>query len=188
MRVIAKLHKGELSFYEVTRRGNLEIPVTHDISAGYDQLVFWRNGRCYRRLCHRVVAKQFVPNPLPRLFKIVDHIDRNPLNNHPSNLRWCNSRLNSINNSCLNVRFMKRKKRWESFLTNSASTRVEKTLHTTFNEALLASRAKKAAKYSRVEAELIAQNKDKWKRSKLTRKSAQSSRTSSSRRSYFLPT
>ena len=188
MRVIAKLHKGELSFYEVTRRGELEIPVTHDISAGYDQLVFWRNGRCYRYLCHRVVAKQFVPNPLPRIFKIVDHIDRNPLNNHPSNLRWCNARLNAINNSCLNVRFLKRKKRWESFLTNSASTRVEKTLHTTFNEALLASRAKKAAKYSRVEADLIAQNKDKWKRSKLTRKSAQSSRTSSSRRSYFLPT
>ena len=188
MRVIAKLHKGELSFYEVTRRGELEINVTHDILAGYDQLVFWRNGRCHRYLCHRVVAKQFVPNPLPRIFKIVDHIDRNPLNNSPSNLRWCNSRLNAINNSCLNVRFLKRKKRWESFLTNSSSTRVEKTLHTTFQEALLASRAKKVAKYSRVETDLIAHNKDKWKRSKSTTKSAPSSRTSSSHRSYFLQT
>ena len=158
MRVIAKLHKGELSFYEVTRRGELSIPVTHDIVAGYDQLVFWRNGRCHRYLCHRVVAKQFVPNPLPRIFKIVDHIDRNPLNNHPSNRRWCNSRLNAINNSCLNVRFLKRKKRWESFLTDSSSTRVEKTLHTTFQDALLASRAKKVAKYSRVETDTTRTN------------------------------
>ncbi len=188
MRVIAKLHKGELSFYEVTRRGELEINVTHDILAGYDQLVFWRNGRCYRYLCHRVVAKQFVPNPLPRFFKIVDHIDRNPLNNSPSNLRWCNPRLNAINNSCLNTRFLRRKKRWESFLTNSASSRVEKTLHTTFQEALLASRAKKVAKYSRVEAELLAQNKDKWKRSKSTTTRGRPSRTSSSQQSYFLPT
>lgn len=45
---------------------------------------------------HRLVAECFIPNPdnLPQ----VDHIDKNPLNNHASNLRWI-SGLDNIRHS-----------------------------------------------------------------------------------------
>ena len=169
MRVIAKLHNGEQPV--------LSIHVTHDIVAGYDQLVFWRNGRCYRYLCHRLL----------RIFKLVDHIDRNQLNNSPTNLRWSNPRLNAINNSCYNVRYLKRKRKWESFLTERKGIRVERTLHNTFREALLSSRRKKVDKYNRVEAQLIAEyNRKEWKPSKSTKTNGRRSRTCSSQRNYFL--
>jgi len=186
MHVSAELNDNKLEFFEITRRGNIPIPVTHDICSGYNQLVFWRKGRCFKFFVHRVVAQSLVFNPLPRLFKIVDHIDRNPLNNHPSNLRWSNPRLNAINNSCYNVRYLKRKHMWESFITERKGIRVERTLHPTFLQALLSSRKKKAAKYIRVESELIAHSKTKWRRSRLTKKNAKRSPTCSSRRNYFL--
>lgn len=44
---------------------------------------------------HRVVADATCYNPRPDIFDTVDHIDGNPKNNHPSNLRWVNQHLNS---------------------------------------------------------------------------------------------
>ena len=39
---------------------------------------------------HRLVALAFVENPNPGEFNVVNHIDGNKLNNHPSNLEWTN--------------------------------------------------------------------------------------------------
>lgn len=50
---------------------------------GYETVTL---GRKNRRLVHRLVATEFIPNPddLP----LVRHIDDNPRNNNVSNLRW----------------------------------------------------------------------------------------------------
>lgn len=44
---------------------------------------------------HRLVAEAFIPNPYNK--PTVDHIDRNPLNNHVENLRWATYREQSKN-------------------------------------------------------------------------------------------
>ena len=46
------------------------------------------------RLVHRLVADAFVPNP--NKFEMVDHIDSNRQNNHPSNLRWIKNNAENI--------------------------------------------------------------------------------------------
>ena len=63
---------------------------------------------------HRVVAHVHVHNPRPDIFHCVDHIDRNPANNHASNLRWVNRILNGLNNDTKGCSYHKIWKKWQS--------------------------------------------------------------------------
>ena len=45
---------------------------------------------------HIVIAEAFVPNP--NRHGQIDHIDTNPLNNHPGNLRWVLNHKENMNN------------------------------------------------------------------------------------------
>ena len=45
---------------------------------------------------HRIVGNLFLPQPTCSETEI-DHIDRNPTNNHASNLRWVSKKVNSSN-------------------------------------------------------------------------------------------
>ena len=66
-----------------------------DNSGGYNIIVINKQ----RILRHRLLASHFVNNPKPDIYKEVDHIDRNPLNNDVSNLRWADDIIQS-NNRC----------------------------------------------------------------------------------------
>ena len=71
---------------------------------------------------HSLVARYFVPNPF-RLI-VVDHIDRNRLNNLYSNLRFCTQQQNARNissrvggTSCYKgVSFIKQTQKWRAAL------------------------------------------------------------------------
>jgi hypothetical protein len=62
---------------------------------GYYKYVLCNENGKKTVLAHRVVAKQFIPNPnnLP----LIDHIDRDRLNNNIDNLRWVSLRQNQLN-------------------------------------------------------------------------------------------
>ena len=55
-----------------------------------------RMGKGKKHYIHRLVAKAFFPAPTSDNC-VVDHIDRNKLNNHASNLRWVSHSENSQN-------------------------------------------------------------------------------------------
>jgi hypothetical protein len=53
------------------------------------------DGKKLTRKLHRLLAEAFIPNP--NNYKEIDHINRNPLDNDLSNLRWC-SHMQNCNN------------------------------------------------------------------------------------------
>ena len=61
--------------------------------AGYRN--FTSEGRAYNH--HRVLATLFVVNPRPDIFDEVDHIDGDPSEDHWTNIRWVNAKLNALN-------------------------------------------------------------------------------------------
>ena len=62
---------------------------------GYLKVHLYKIGKMYQQYVHKLVALCFVENP--NNYKYVDHIDRDKINNHASNLRWCSASENSSN-------------------------------------------------------------------------------------------
>ena len=58
------------------------------------------NAKTY--LKHRLICLQFLPNPDPINFNVIDHVNRDRTDNRLQNLRWCSSLENNINKSSCN--------------------------------------------------------------------------------------
>lgn len=74
--------------------------------AGYEIVQFKKAGKVYSRKVHRLVAIAFLPPPSDELIQacstrrdgqvvLVNHKDGNKLNNHVSNLEWCDDAYNA---------------------------------------------------------------------------------------------
>jgi hypothetical protein len=60
------------------------------------------NGENSRRVCiHKLVAEHYIHNDNPEIYIEIDHIDRNTLNNHYTNLRWVSKSMNNLNRGLL---------------------------------------------------------------------------------------
>ncbi len=91
--------------YEVSDSGNVRNTKTGKVlknnvlnrGNGYHYVIIYANSKPKHMLIHRAVASAFLENPSDKTE--VDHIDRNPKNNHISNLRWASHAENMRNMS-----------------------------------------------------------------------------------------
>ena len=74
-----------------------------------------------RKILHRVIAENLVDGWFEGAY--VDHIDRDPTNNHPSNLRWVTPSQNRLNCDEL-ARTNKVKETWRLKYANTESNRT----------------------------------------------------------------
>ena len=79
--------------YPIRRKGSDKIIKECIDNTGY--LITHLNKKKF--LKHRIIALQFIPNENPEINNVIDHIDRNKLNNHINNLRWCSQSDNLKN-------------------------------------------------------------------------------------------
>ena len=90
--------------YEISNMGNVRNKKTglilkHLLQNGYYCVGLSTNGKSKSFRVHRLIALHFIPNPQNK--RLVDHIDRNPLNNSINNLRWATHSENGMNKSML---------------------------------------------------------------------------------------
>jgi hypothetical protein len=66
-----------------------------DCNKGYLYVNLYNNGYRKKMRIHRLVALSFIKNQNPNILIEVNHIDKNKLNNHTSNLEWCTKQRNN---------------------------------------------------------------------------------------------
>jgi hypothetical protein len=95
--------KGYEKLYKINRKGEIWscyykrlMKPTLSTSTGYYAIEITKGPQQgIQTHIHRLLAIQFIPNPnnLP----LIDHIDRNKINNCLENLRWASHRTNNLN-------------------------------------------------------------------------------------------
>ncbi len=85
--------------YQVSNKGRVKSFIQHNprilkatITKGYLCLRLCKNGIQKHFYIHRLVAMTFIENP--KKLTIINHKDKNPLNNDVNNLEWCTQRYN----------------------------------------------------------------------------------------------
>jgi len=108
--------------YEISTLGNVrnkkgKLLALH-ITREHYYIKLYKDSKGKMFYIHRLLAEAFIPNP--NNYPLIDHIDRNPLNNSLDNLRWANKAINSYNRKSKphtskfrGVSWYKKDKKWE---------------------------------------------------------------------------
>ena len=93
--------------------------ITPEDRNGYLRVYIWNKyGERKHKTIHQLVLETFKPNPNPRYYNQVDHINLNKYDNRLSNLRWSNNSLNQHNKfETRGFYFSKKKRMWASQIT-----------------------------------------------------------------------
>ena len=82
--------------FTIRKKANhYELTDTTNNESGYVQVRL--NQKTY--LKHRLIGLQFLPNPDPINFDVIDHLNHDRTDNRLQNIRWCSSASNSYNKS-----------------------------------------------------------------------------------------
>ena len=83
--------------FTIRKKSNKRVLCESVNSQGYVRVHL--NGKGYKK--HRLIALQFLPNPDPITYDVIDHINHDRTDNHLSNLRWTTQSEN-IRNASIN--------------------------------------------------------------------------------------
>ena len=78
--------------HQIRKRSNGRI-VTEGVTRGYVRVHL--NRKPFQK--HILIARQFIDNPDPENYTVVDHINHNRSDNRVENLRWISQRMNTNN-------------------------------------------------------------------------------------------